>query len=241
MKQQGNTVLITGGSAGIGLEFAKLFSKNGNKVIITGRNQQRLDDALKMLENAVAIQSDVSDPDEINKLVQIIRQDHPQVNVLINNAGSAYTYQLGSGADTYAYAKEEISTNYLSIIALTDALLPLLNEKEQAAIVNVTSIVALLPNTSIPTYAASKAALHFYTQALRESIAGHSPVRVFEVFPPLVNTTFSKDIGGENGIPPAEVAEKLWLAFEKDQWDVPVGLTKGVYAAFAEAFAKLNG
>lgn len=91
----------------------------------------------------------------------------------------------------------------------------------------------------MPTYSASKAALHFYTQSLRQSLS-ETTISVFEVMPPLVNTEFSAPIGGANGIPPKEVADELLTAFENNQFDVPVGQTKLVYAVFQEAMAKLT-
>jgi len=117
-------------------------------------------------------------------------------------------------------------------------MLPVLKEKA-SAIVNVTSIVALLPMTHVATYAASKAALHFYTQSLRDSLSDTN-VRVFELLPPLVNTEFSAAIGGANGISPQEVAEELLAALEKNQYDVPVGQTKLVHEAFQRAMGSMQ-
>src|SRR5882757_2783031 len=99
MNTTNNTVLITGGSAGIGLEMAALFSEKGNRVIITGRDEQRLKKAASGLKNTTAIVSDVSDPAQVDSLVERINREFPDLNILINNAGKAHTYQLGSGAD----------------------------------------------------------------------------------------------------------------------------------------------
>lgn len=238
MKTSGNTIFISGGSAGIGLEIAKLFSAKGNKVIINGRNRERLDKALLELNNAIAIQGDLSVESERISIAEELRKNHPEVNVLINNAGEAYAYSLSEGGKANEYATKEINTNYIAIIHLTELLLPQLIEKEDAAIVNVTSIGALLPLSVLPTYSASKAALHFYTQSLRKSLS-KTNVKVFELMPPLVNTDFSASIGGANGIPPKEVAEELWQAIEHNQFDVPVGQTKPVYAALQDAIVKL--
>ena len=90
--------------------------------------------------------------------------------------------------------------------------------------VNVTSVVAYYPQKMLPTYTASKAALKAYTDVLRQTFEDR--LNVFELIPPLVNTDFSKEIGGENGIPPKEVADELVLALEKNQWLVPVGMSK---------------
>jgi uncharacterized oxidoreductase len=238
MKITDNTVFISGGSAGIGLEIARLFSANGNKVIINGRDQQRLDKALQQLNGASAIQGDLSIEEERIRIADKLSKDYPGVNVIINNAGAAYTYSLADSGKAYDYAKDEITTNYLSIIHFTELLLPVLRTKE-SAVVNVSSILALLPNTGVATYAASKAALHFYTQSLRDSLSD-TQVHVFELLPPLVNTEFSAAIGGANGITPQEVAEELLAAFETNQFDVPVGQTKVVHQVFQQAIGNLR-
>lgn len=239
MNTSANTIFISGGSAGIGLAIAKLLSAKGNKVIINGRNQQRLDNALTQLTNAVAIQGDLSIENDRIRIATTLKQDHPDLNILINNAGEAFPYSPGQTANDYEYAAREINTNYTAIIHFTQLLLPALKQKPQSALVNVTSILSMIPSSGLPTYAASKAALHFYTQSLRQSLSDTN-VRVFELMPPLVNTDFSAPIGGENGIPPQEVAADLLVALESDQFDIPVGQTKAVYSLFQEASAKLK-
>ncbi len=238
MKTTNNTVFISGGSAGIGLEIAKSFSEKGNKVIINGRNQERLDKALEQLENAVAIQGDLSIESERIRIANELIQNHPDLNIVINNAGEAYYYNLADNSNSYELAKKEINTNYLTIIHFTELLLPHLLQKD-SAVVNVTSIASLVSYAPVPTYAASKAALRSYTQSLRNALKETS-VKIFEVLPPLVNTSFSAEIGGENGIPPKEVADELLIALEQNQFDVPVGQTKVVLGVFQEALAKLS-
>ncbi|MGS2738477.1 SDR family NAD(P)-dependent oxidoreductase [Sinomicrobium sp. M5D2P17] len=166
---------------------------------------------------------------------------HPGLNILINNAGSAFVYDVSEGV-SYPNAKSEIETNYLSVIHITDQLLPVLQQQESAAIVNVTSIAAFRPMAILPTYAASKAALHFYTDALRQKLKDNkSNIKVFEVMPPIVNTDFSKDIGGEKyGIAPGEVARSLFEAFRKDRYEVPVGATTFVHQKISEALRNIG-
>lgn len=238
-----NTVLITGGSAGIGLEIAKLLSEKGNQVIITGRNKERLDKALQQLPGAVGIQSDISHEAEINALAEKLQAEFPALNVVINNAGAAHLYSLvAENINASEKAKDEIQTNYLSIIQLNEKLLPLLQKQKEAAIVNVSSVVAFVPS-GLATYSASKAALHSYTQALRIALESTS-VKVFELIPPLVNTEFSAPIGGKNGMPSSEVAEHFLSSFEKDKFEIRVGQTEVVYRLFlsdpAEALKLIN-
>ena len=243
MKTTGNTVLITGGSAGIGFEIARLLSEKGNKVIITGRNKQRLEAASNLLKNVTSIVSDVSDASDVNALVAKVKQDFPLLNVVINNAGRAAMSNFANG-ENFEIADDEISTNYLSVIRLTEKLLPVLKQQQEAAIVNVSSIVAFVPNHRLATYAASKAALHSYTQSLRFVLAKDTSVKVFELMPPLVNTEFSKEIGGENGIAPSVVAEYLLNAIANDEYEIHVGRTADIYrlslASPKDAYAAMN-
>ncbi|WP_210520108.1 SDR family oxidoreductase [Hymenobacter terricola] len=244
MNTQDNTILIIGGSAGIGFELARLLSSNGNRVIITGRNAERLRQAAAQLPGVTAIAGDVSKADDVERLVAQLAQEYPALNLVINNAGAAFVHSLVLDNGTFARAEAEMLTNYLAIIRLNELLLPLLKRQPAAAIVNVSSIVAFAPTGSIATYSASKAALHSYTQSLRFALAATS-VKVFELMPPLVNTDFSQDIGGANGIPPAQVAEELVQALEQDEYEIHVGNTAGIYqlslADPAAAFQAMNG
>ena len=232
MKTTKNTILITGGSAGIGFETAKLLSEQGNKVIIIGRDQNRLDEAKAKLSNVATIKADVSKAEDVKELVATISRLYPELNVVINNAGRALLYNLADGnQDAFANAEDEMLTNYLSIIRLNQQLLPLLKQQEEAAIVNVSSVVAYVPGITLPTYAASKAAVHSYTTSLRLSLENTS-VKVFELFPPLVNTEFSKEIGGHNGIEPSQVAEELLEGLKNDEFEIRVGDTAKIYDLF---------
>lgn len=232
MKTTKNTILITGGSAGIGFETAKLLSEQGNNVIIIGRDQNRLDDAKAKLNNVTAIKADVSKAEDVKELVATISRLYPELNVVINNAGRALLYNLADESqDAFANAEDEMLTNYLSIIRLNQQLLPLLKQQEEAAIVNVSSVVAYVPGITLPTYAASKAAVHSYTTSLRLSLENTS-VKVFELFPPLVNTEFSKEIGGHNGIEPSQVADELLEGLKNDEFEIRVGDTAKIYDLF---------
>ena len=159
MNTTNNTVLITGGSAGIGFAIAKLFSANGNKVIITGRDKIRLDAALAELPGVTGIQGDISKQDDLDKLVQTLKKDFPGLNIVINNAGKAHVHDLAKSENAFEKAADEMHTNYLSIVLFNEKILPLLSKQKEAAIVNVSSIVAIVP-AAIQTYSASKAALH---------------------------------------------------------------------------------
>ncbi|MEW5675637.1 SDR family NAD(P)-dependent oxidoreductase [Flavobacterium enshiense] len=229
MKTTNNTILITGGGSGIGYEMAKLFSENNNTVIITGRNEKRLQEAVSKLNNVHYIVSDVTNENEIDSLVEKVKSEYPNLNILINNAGRAILHDLTQeNANAFESALDEISTNYLSVIRLTEKLLPVLSKKDEAAVVNISSVAALVASHKLSTYSASKAALHSYTQSLRHFLKD-SKIKVFEVMPPLVNTEFSKEIGGEKGIHPNVVANDLFNGLSNNRFEIHVGDTAAIY------------
>ncbi|RZL64637.1 MAG: SDR family NAD(P)-dependent oxidoreductase [Pedobacter sp.] len=235
MKTSQNTVLIIGGTAGIGLEIVKQLTALNNHVIVTGRNKERLDSALAGLENVTAIQFDVSKAGEVDQLAEQIGKNFPHLNMVVNNAGRAIVYNLAdNNQDAFANAEDEILTNYLSIIRINQKLLPILKAQSESAIVNVSSVVAYVPGITLPTYAASKAALHSYTTSLRLSLEDSS-VKVFELMPPLVDTEFSKEIGGHNGIKPSVVADEFIAALAKDEFEIRVGDTAKIYELFRQS------
>ena len=238
------TILITGGGSGIGFQIAKLLNGNGNKVIITGRNESKLQKAAAQLPGVTILATDINSTTDIDNLVNHINTKFGALDILINNAGKAFIHNLETGIDIASRAAEEIQTNYISVIRLTEKLLPLLKVSAEAAIVNVTSIVAFAPGINLPTYAASKAALHSYTRILRYTLAKNTGIKVFELMPPLVNTELSADIGGENGIPPLQVAEGLIHGFENDEYEIHVGQTADLYKLYlsspAQALNVLN-
>lgn len=227
-----NTILITGGGSGIGLEIAKALNST-NKIIIVGRNKEKLDSAAKDLENVFTIQADITNENDINRLFEEVKTTFGELNILINNAGNAFVYTVSENSDTYSKAFAEFTTNYFAPIRLTEKFLPLLKEQNEAAIVNVSSIVGLVPGAYLPTYSDSKAALHSYTQTLRYELAKETNIKVFELMPPLVNTDFSAEIGGkENGIPASDVANDLVKALEENIYEIRVGNTELLYQNF---------
>lgn len=239
-----NTILITGGGSGIGLEIAKVLSP-ANKIIIVGRNKEKLDAAAKDLENVFTIQADITNENDVNKLYEEVKTTFGGINILINNAGNAYVYNLATDGDIYSKAVAEFTTNYFAPLRLTDKFLPLLKEQNEAAIVNVSSIVGFVPGSHLPTYSDSKAALHSHTRLLRYELAKETNIKVFELMPPLVATDFSAEIGGlENGIPASDVANDLMKALQQDIYEIRVGNTGLLYdnffAATEGAFATFN-
>lgn len=185
MKTTGNTILITGGGSGIGLALAQRWHDAGNVVIVTGRNSAKLDAAIEGRANMHAMPLDVTDTDPIAAFAADVVQRFPDLNVLVNNAG-VMMYEALDGERDLSDAEATVVTNLLGPIRLTDALIDHLVARSDGAIVNVTSGLAFVPLPKAPTYSATKAALHSYTQALRVQLAGR--VEVIELAPPAVRT-----------------------------------------------------
>ncbi len=228
-----NVILITGGGSGIGYETAKLFASNGNQVIIAGPESPKLHLAAASLPNVVAIPADITNESEVDALVQRIKKDFGKLNVLINNAGIAFKYDLLNDAHVNDHAQKEMAVNYFGPIRLTDKLLPILKSQPESAIVNITSILAISPLSVWSTYSASKAAFQSYTKILRLLLGGSS-VSVIEVLPPLTDTDFAKSIPGGK-ISPQEVAKAIVNAVANNTPEVRVGFTETYYNLYLQS------
>ncbi|HEY1182781.1 MAG TPA: SDR family oxidoreductase [Bryobacteraceae bacterium] len=187
MRTTGNTILITGGGSGIGRGLAEAFHALGNHVIIAGRRQQALDQTTAANPGMTSLALDIGDPANIRSFAAELSARYPSLNVLINNAGIMRFERLRAQPDSVADAEAIVTTNLLGPIRLTAALLPLLEKQAYSAIMNVTSGLAFVPMAPTPTYCATKAALHSYTESLRYQLQG-STIEVLELIPPYVAT-----------------------------------------------------
>lgn len=187
MNSTGNTILITGGGSGIGRGLAEAFHALGNQVIIAGRRKQALDEATAANPGMQSVILDVEDAAAIRAFAARITQDYPALNVLINNAGIMRIENLLAQPDDLADVEATIITNLLGPLRLTAALLPHLQKQSEATIINVSSGLAFVPLAMTPTYSATKAALHSYTQALRFQLRD-TTTQVIELIPPAVAT-----------------------------------------------------
>lgn len=201
MKTTGNTILITGGASGIGRELAERFNAQGNRVIIAGRSRERLDAVTLANAGILGYVLDVGNKDAVAAFATRVVAEHPDINVLVNNAGIMVA-EDGARARDLSDAEATIATNLLGPIRLTNALIDHLSTKSDAAIVNVSSGLAFVPLVATPTYCATKAAIHSYTVSLREALRGR--VEVIELVPPAVQTELTPGQSTRDGYMPLD-------------------------------------
>jgi uncharacterized oxidoreductase len=185
MNLTGNTILITGGGSGIGLALAEQFHQRGNQVILAGRRKANLDAATAANPGMKSIVLDTADAASIAAAVPKLIAEFPALNAVLNNAGIMRPEILKQGE--VADAEAIVATNLLGPIRLTAALLPHLMKQASATILNVSSGLAFVPLVYTPTYCATKAAIHSYTQSLRYQLKG-TAIEVLELIPPYVAT-----------------------------------------------------
>ncbi len=198
MQLQDNTILITGGSSGIGLALATKFLELGNEVIITGRRQEKLDAAKAAHPQLHTYRSDVGDPQAIKDLAQTLRADHPKLNVLINNAGIIAYKNLRSPSRDLEDLTRELTVNVAGKIRMTSAVIDLLTANK-GTVINVSSGLAYVPLPCAPIYCATKAAIHSYTVSLRFQLAD-SGVTVVELMPPATETDMNANMDPNAGV-----------------------------------------
>ncbi|RVT71975.1 SDR family NAD(P)-dependent oxidoreductase [Flavobacterium sufflavum] len=230
MELKGKTILITGGTAGIGLESVKQFLANGAKVIITGRNQVRLDEVKKKYPNITTIKSDVSKADDVIQLYKQVKE-LGGIDILYNNAGVlSDPINLGLTNDKHIQnAENEINVNYLGVIRLNNLFLDMLKSRKEGAIINTTSILSYVPSILEATYSASKVALRFYTETLRVHLQVlNSNVKVFELLPPVVATEMTAS-RKDKKMTPEKLVNALISGLKKDKFTIRVGDTKLLY------------
>ena len=228
MKMTDNTILVTGGASGIGRGLAEAFHHLGNQVIITGRGQKALDETTAANPGMKSFTVDVSDPKSIQSFAGKVTKDYPSLNVLINNAGIMQPENLLEKPDA-SVAEAIVTTNLLGPIRLTAALLPPLRKQPRATIMTVSSGLAFVPLAMTPTYCATKAAVHSYTQSLRYQLKS-TKVEVIELIPPYVQTTLMGDQQAEDprAMPLKEFIDEV-MSILKSQPDVKEVCVQKVY------------
>jgi len=187
MKMSGNTILITGGTSGIGRALAGALHRRGNRVIVTGRRHALLNEITEGTPGMFGLPLDVADPASVSRLASDVRTHFPEVNVLIANAGISRTEDMTADSWDATIARDIVETNILGVLQVTAALLPIIKRALGATIMATSSALAFVPRTDFPTYCASKAFLHSWLQSLRHQLRD-IPVEVLELSPPYVQT-----------------------------------------------------
>src|SRR3954454_17824377 len=226
MKLTGRTILVTGGSAGIGLAFALKFLELGNEGIVTGRRQAVLDAVKAQHPRLHTIQSDVADPAQIAALAARVKADFPSLDVLMNNAGIGSAKNLKSSAQDPTGLMTEMEVNVGGLVRTTSALIDILTAN-RGTIINVSSLLAFAPVAAMPIYSATKAAVHSYTQSLRFQLED-SGVEVIELMPPAVRTELTDgwDEHGVSMISTAELVKQSFAALRSGTLEIRPGQTK---------------
>jgi len=228
MKMSGRTVLITGGTSGIGLELARQLMGRGNTVIVTGRDRAKLEAAQRAVPDIHAWQSDVSDPASIETLLDTVSGRFPMLDTLVNNAGAMRNIKLDR-QHRLSDLTSEIDGNLKGAIWMVQAFLPLLAKQKRSVIVNVSSGLAFIPFPAAPIYSASKAALHAYTQCLRAQLEG-SGISVVELAPPGTETPlfrgeFAEEMKGEKGMDVGVLVARAITGIEAGKSEIRPGLS----------------
>ncbi len=221
MNLSDNTVLVTGASSGIGYALALRLAQLNNTVIAVGRHQARLNELQSRSARIHSFCADLADKQQLEQLALWVEENHPGLNVLINNAGIQYNYTFAESRAYLYQIEHEINVNLTAPLQLTALLLPTLVGKQAAAIVNISSGLALAPKQSAPVYCGTKAGLHIFTKALRYQLET-TAVRVIEVIPPLVDTPMTAG-RGKNKVSPERLVDEFLSGFARNQPEINIG------------------
>jgi uncharacterized oxidoreductase len=235
MELKNSTILITGGTSGIGLEFVKQLTEQGAIIIVTGRNPDALNETKKKFPKVHTFQSDVSKPHDIEQLCTNVTKQFPDLNIVINNAGIMRNISLQDTSMDLENVTQEIETNLSGVIRMNHQFIPHLKTKKSAAIVNVSSGLAFLPFPLSPVYSATKSGIHAYSQVLRLQLK-NTNVKVFELAPPLTDTSlmnaFTNDIDKDSAGSAMKVEKMVSVAINgllKDKFEIKPGMSKALY------------
>ena len=224
MNLNGNTILLTGGTSGIGFALLHKFYSLDNKLIVVGRNEPKLKEIERDFNGARTIHCNLADTSSVLRLIKICKHNHPDINILINTAGVQHNYIFGKDEPDFDNIQNEITVNLISPLQLCFAFIPLLQKHIESAIINVSSGLAFAPKASAPVYCGTKAAIHILTKALRYQLE-QSNVKVFEIIPPLVDTPMTAG-RGKGKISPEQLVDEFIVNLAKDKFESNIGKTK---------------
>jgi uncharacterized oxidoreductase len=244
MNLTGNTIVITGGTSGIGLGMAERFLGLGNKVIICGRRSDRLVELARKHPGLITKVCDVADERHRLDFFRWLTANHSAMNVLINNAGVQFAGTVGSGLD-FTRVRQEIDTNVFAVIHLSDLLAPVIQGKPGAAIINVSSGLGFVPVAQMSVYCATKAFIHSLTMSMRLTLKAKG-IEVIEIIPPGVDTELGKERRSDpdqthGGMPIPEFLDGLFQGLERKDAEIAVGMAVGLRQKGEAMFEGMNG
>ncbi|MBL6446624.1 SDR family oxidoreductase [Fulvivirga sp. 29W222] len=243
MKLNNNTILITGGSSGIGLELARRLHKQGNNILICGRSEEKLNNVKHEIPGIHDYPCDLSIKAHRQELFQWVSDNHPSCNILINNAATVHKTNFSEDSKMIEKAENEVQTNLIAPITLSKLFLPLLMKNENASIINVTTGLIYAPRAAYPIYNATKSGLHAFTQVLRHQLK-NDPIRVIEVIMSAVDTPWHQGNPPKMAISVEKAAAEMLNKLEKGQEVIKIAGVKILYIlsriAPAFAFRKIN-
>jgi uncharacterized oxidoreductase len=229
MKLSDNKILITGGSSGLGLEMAKRLLESGNTVIICSRSAEKLSEAKELFPPLIVYPFDIADAASCTGLAEWIRKEHPDLNVVINNAAVVHRTDFLADPDTLAKSELEIQTNFLGPVRLIKHLYGSIKANDKPAIINITTGLIYAPKADYPFYNATKAALHSFTQTLRLKWKTEG-VEVIEVMFPVVDTPWhAKGEVPKIAITTENAVEQMLAGIKKGKAEIRVGGVKLLY------------
>lgn len=227
MKLQGKTILLTGGTDGIGLRLARQLREKGARLLVTGRTPERIEAARE--EGFEVIPADLAASDGVEAVIAGLA-GRP-IDILINNAGMGTAHDFRLAPPVVEDDERTLRLNVHAPIRLITALMPVLRGRGEAMIVNVTSGLAIAPNAGSPVYCATKAALRSYTLALRAQLKG-TGIHVLEALPPVVDTAMTAARSGAK-LSPEECARQVVSAMEQGKAEANVGMVKVLRAVYS--------
>ncbi len=227
MELKADKILITGGSSGIGLELAKQLSEKGNKIIICGRSDQKLEQAKKEIPSISAYKCDLSKISECEELFKNIKTEHPDCNILINNAAIVHKTKFETDKDMIQKAELEIRANYLAPVVLTKLFLPFFTNKKSAVIFITTGLV-YSPKAAYPVYSSTKAGLHSFVQTLRLQL-NNNPIEIIEALMPAVDTPFHQGEAPKIAISAEKAVNEMLKGLEKGKKEIRIAGVKMLY------------
>jgi len=225
MKIKNSTVLITGGSSGIGLELSKVLIQNGNKVIICGKSNDKLVAAKKTEPKLITYQCDLSDSQECTAFARQIKENHPELNILINNAAVVNRIDFINDENAMKLAENEYRTNLIAPIQLIKLLYKTISANDDSAIINITTGLIYAPRVIYPFYNSSKSALHSFTQTLRIRLQNEK-TKVVEVMFPAVDTPWHQGTPPKIAISADAAVSEMIQGLEKGKLEIKVGGAK---------------